>query len=348
MAGASAFGISCEERNATAPSKIYRLAHPTIVNPNTFAPVATTPNFFLVGAAKAGTTALWRYLRQHPEISFSPIKETHFFSSDIDTAAFRPEFAKDAAFDTAAYIASGMKEPVHQAFVRDETHYRSLFQQEAPAVGEATVSYLWSAKAAQNIHQFNPDARIVMMLRNPAERAFSHFVMDLRMGYANGSFQEAVLADLEKPQGWGRSNLYLDLGRYHQQVQRYLNTFPPEQVLVLWHEDYKAESNAVLRQIFQFLGINDAIEIDTSERHNTAKLPKHKALQSALKSNAFKKTMRALLPAAITKSLKQGLYTTKGLPTLSDADRAFVNQYLGPDIEALSLLLGRDLSHWLK
>lgn len=311
--------------------------------------MATNPNFFLVGAAKAGTTALWRYLSQHPEIGFSPIKETHFFSTDIDTAKFRPAFASDAAFDVGSYIAGGMREPVHQAFVRDAAQYQQLFLPvvNKKAVGEATVSHLWSKEAAAGIQRYNPDARIVIMLRNPVERAFSHFLMDLRMGYATGGFQEAVAADLAREQGWGISNLYLELGRYHEQVQRYLSVFPREQVLVLLYDDYKADPQAVLKQLFRFLDVSAAVEIDTSERHNAAKLPKYGALQSVMKSKALKKVVRAVLPGSLKRGLQQNLYTTKGLPTLTDSDRAFVLGHLQADIEALSVLLGRDLSHWL-
>jgi len=309
-----------------------------------------SPNFFIVGAAKAGTTALWRYLAQHPEIAFSPIKETHFFSTDIDTARFRPEFANDAAFNTAEYLKNGMREPVHQAFVRNAGHYESLFANTggANAVGEATVSYLWSVDAAENIARYDPNARIIILLRDPAERAFSHYLMDLRMGYTTGTFQEALEADAQKEQGWGISNLYLDLGRYHQQVQRYLKHFPAEQVKILWYEDYKANAAALLRQVFQFLQVDAGHHIDTSQRHNAAKLPKYGALQSVLKSKTLKKAARSVLPKSLKRGLQNNLYTTKGLPTLTNADRAFVLKHLRSDIEALSLLLDRNLSHWLK
>lgn len=316
----------------------------------TFAPVPQKPDFFIVGAAKAGSTALWKYLSQHPQIGFSPIKETHFFSTDIDTAAFRPEFAKDAAFDVGAYIRAGMKEPIHQAFVRDSRLYSQLFDRAegSKVLGEATVSYLWSAQAAANIAAHNPQAKVIAMLRNPAERAFSHYLMDLRMGYAQGSFIDAVEADLQKPQGWGVSNLYIELGRYHAQLQRYFKALPREQVLVLWYEDYKENPAEVLRQIFAFLGVDESVAIDTSARHNAARLPKYGALQSVLKSKKLKKALRAVMPASMKRGLQNQLYTTKGLPTITEADRAFVLQHLRSDIEALSLLLGRDLSHWLK
>lgn len=309
------------------------------------------PNFFIVGAAKAGTTALQQYLGQHPDVYFSPIKETHFFSTDIDPAKFRQDFRKAAEFDVAAYLDSDMGHPVHQAFVQDENQYLKLFKgaDSKTAVGEAAVSYLWSKKAAANIRTAIPGARIILILRNPVDRAFSHYLMDLLMGGITDPFVEAVKKDLSQAvQGWGITNLYVELGLYCEQVSRYLDQFPREQVRVIFYEDYKTAPKDTLRALFRFLGLDEeAVNLDVSMSYNQSQLPRFRVLTSLSKQKKLRAGLLKLLPSALQKKLKTHLYTTKGLPRLTLSDREWMLPHFQEDIKKLSVLLEHDLSHWL-
>ena len=308
------------------------------------------PNFFIVGAAKAGSTALWNYLGQHPEVAFSPIKETHFFASDIQTERFRSNVRKEAAYDVAGYVKKGMPEPVHQAFVRDPDLYLQLFSKAgtAKAIGEASVSYLWSEQAAKNIKAHCPGAKIIMVLRQPVERAFSHFLMDLRMGYAKGSFRETVENDLAAPeQGWGMTNLYVSLGLYAEQVQRYLNCFGSENVLILLNEDLKTQTEVTLEKTFQFLGIDPkGATPDTTERHNKAKLPRFGWMKQLLRDSPLKSAVRKAMPESVKNKLKNQLYDTTNLPKLTQEHRLWMQGFFEEDLKQLGQIISLDIGHW--
>ncbi len=127
-------------------------------------------------------------------------------------------------------------------WVSDQAAYLKLFAKGAGcrAIGEASVSYLWDRGAPARIRAAIPDARIVISLRDPIERAYSHYLKDVREGWQGLPFYEALLEDWERPEkGWGVSHLYTELGLYHRQVKRYLDTFGPEQVLILLFDDLR-------------------------------------------------------------------------------------------------------------
>src|SRR4030095_7539079 len=169
------------------------------------------PNFFVVGAAKSGTTSLYEYMKMHPEIYMAPIKETHHFSTDIDNSKFRPNYARSLNKNLSKFLEGDMSDGIFHAFVKDWDQYVKLYRKatEEKAIGEVTNSYLYSAEAAKNIIGRFPGAKVIMMLRNPVDRAFSHYLMDLRIGYETENFMEALKKDMARnPKGWGISTLY--------------------------------------------------------------------------------------------------------------------------------------------
>lgn len=313
-------------------------------------PERTIPDFFLVGAAKAGTTALWRFLDQHPAIRFCPIKEPNYFATDIDPSRFRPSFRRDTSFDISRYIAGGMKEHVHSAYVRDREQYEALFAGASGegVTGEASVSYLWSREAASNIHAYHAGARILMILRDPAERAFSHYLMSVRAGDTKSSFREALREDERRPEtGWGISHLYIELSAYQEKVKRYLDRFGRDAVLVLFYENFRDDPACTLQRAFRFLGVDDEVPIETEARHNPARMPRFGAPRNWPGGRAVRDVARRVLPADWYRAVQNKFYTSEGIPKLGPDDRAFVQSRLRSDIEGLSSLLGRDLSDWL-
>src|SRR3954462_6473419 len=122
------------------------------------------PNFFVVGAAKSGTTSLYEYLKLHPEVYMAPIKETHHFSTDIDNTKFRANYARSLNKDLSKFLESDMEEGIFHAFVKDWDEYSQLFKRVngEKAIGEVTNSYLYSHEAAQNIFKKFPQAKIVI------------------------------------------------------------------------------------------------------------------------------------------------------------------------------------------
>ena len=150
------------------------------------------PNFFLVGAAKSGTTTLSKMLEAHPEVYLSPIKEPNYFSKDILPEKFEPVYRKNTFFADKTYFSQKPLKKVHLSFVREEKEYMALFEDAGneKAIGECSTSYLYSSEAAEEIRKFQPDAKIIVILRNPVTRAFSHYLMGLRFGYSSLDFRK--------------------------------------------------------------------------------------------------------------------------------------------------------------
>jgi hypothetical protein len=249
------------------------------------------PDFFLVGAPKCGTTALYEMLGAHPEIFVSPIKEPDFFASDIRHAA-HPAGAVD-----------------------DWSQYLQLFHGAAASqqLGEGSVSYLASRVAATAIHDRCPSARILMVLRDPADRLFAHYRAAVASDSTRAKFPDWLDGVVKKEQTDSAPIGAVAAGRYGVTVKRYLNVFPRPQVHIVWHEDFVNEPAAAVRGIFQFLGVDETREVPVTIRRNETR------------------TVRSSLPLQATAS-----------------DRARAIQVYEPDIRALADLTGRDLSHWTR
>ena len=157
-------------------------------------------NFFLVGAAKSGTTSVYDFLNRHPEVYMSPVKEPNYFSSDIKIDEFSETYRKTTFLDTEFYFSNEELPPLQLTFVREEKQYERLFEkvETEKVIGECSTSYLFSAKAAEEIHAYNPNAKIVMLLRNPIKRAYSHYIMALKYGFTHKDFLKAHLYHLTK------------------------------------------------------------------------------------------------------------------------------------------------------
>ena len=224
------------------------------------------PNLFIVGAAKAGTTSLHKYLDQHPDIYMAPIKEPHHFSSDINFEEFNENYKQQVRFDLKRYLTQKRLTNKHIAFIEDKEKYLELFREanNEKYFGEGSNGYLYSKVAAKEICDFNPHARIIILLRNPVDRAFSHWLMDFRNTDNDiGNFVEALEADYKgKYKGWGVSHLYVELGRYSNQVKRYLDNFPKEQIKIFLYEDFRKNNLHVLNDIFRFLGVEEKNKLE--------------------------------------------------------------------------------------
>lgn len=304
-------------------------------------------DLFIVGAAKAGTTALWQNLSRLSQIHFCPIKEPHYFSGDIDISSFRKDFRDQIQMNFQKYFEGKPLAQKYQAFIRDLEVYQSLYRdaREGQMLAEASASYLWSKVAARNIKAYNPDSRIVMVLRDPVERAFSHYLMDLRMGFTDKDFISAIKDDMQsKERLWGNSSLYIDLGLYAQQVQRYLELFPSNQILILLHDQLQSQPVYVAQNLSRFIGLEDA-EISLAERHNVAKVPRNKLAARIIRQPWLKKISRSkklvkLMPYA------SKILASRTVPQITEEEQEYAYSYFSKDIEVLEQMLNLDLSHW--
>jgi len=308
------------------------------------------PNFFIVGAAKAGTTSIFNYLNNHPDVYMSPIKEPHYFSKDISCEDFSEEYKKKVCFDIKAYLSKPQLEKKHIAFVDNINDYLELFREvyNEKVIGEISNGYLFSKVASKEIFEFNPKAKILIILRNPVERAFSHWLMDLRGGLnLEKDFLKAIEKDYnQKEKGWGKSHLYIELGLYYEQIKRYLDTFPKEQVKIMFFDDLKKDSKKFMNEIFEYLDLNP-IELDTNKRYNKAQLPKNRLIYNLAKNIYSYELVKKLIPGFISKKIKNKLMTDKDLPKLTERERKILyDKYFKEDIDKLERLINYDLTMW--
>jgi Sulfotransferase family len=311
-----------------------------------------TPNFFIVGAPKAGTTSLFRYLDQHPQIYMSPIKEPHYFANEIRVENFSAEMQSMPEAGTQA-LRSYLDGPAREKFsggpVTSWVDYQKLFNgvTNQTAVGEASTCYLWSSSAPQNIASAYPAAKIIMILRDPAERAFSQFRHMLSFARKRVSFSEHLDAGMASTSTRiSEEYPFLQFGSYYQQVLRYLNFFPRQCLHIGFYEDYSRAPVEFLRGICSFLGVDPEFPFDFSEKHMLASVPQSYTVNHALKSTGLWDLARKFSPAPVRAQLRRLAYQQPHAVTLSPMERARLVEYYRPDIQNLASLLNRDLAAW--
>ena len=299
------------------------------------------PNFLVIGAAKAGTTSLHHYLRQHPGIFMPARKDTFFF--DFGEGE-RPEFGGPG--DNDWYLDRAVLDP-------DE--YRALFAGVTgeAAVGEACSAYLSDPLAPARIHRLIPGARLIAVLRDPAERAYSSFLQQVRDGLeTTGDFAEALALEGERRRrNWRPLWHYRQRGYYAAQIARYLELFDRSRLQVHLYEDLQRDPYAMLRDMFRFLGVDPDFEPDLSVRHNRAGVPASRLLyRLVMTPNAIKSVARPLLPGRLRGAIRSAV-TESGVslrrPSMPAEIRADLIAGYRDDILRLQDLIGRDLPAWL-
>ena len=182
------------------------------------------PNFFIVGAPKAGTTSLYAYLDQHPEVYMSPLKEPNYFAFELRAENFSKEDQPRIAREAAAlrdYLDGDMRDKRFGGLVSDWLDYGKLFRNASTetAIGEASPMYLWSGSAAHNIARRLPHAKIIISLRNPVDRAYSQYLQMTSIGMIRRSFRQQIQASMmDERRCFGPSWPLLEFGQYHAQV----------------------------------------------------------------------------------------------------------------------------------
>ncbi len=305
-------------------------------------------NFFLIGAPKSGTSLIHDRMSRHPQVYLSPLKEPNHFASDIDAAQFSPAFRANHPDDLETYFARRPLTRRQVGFVTDPGQYAALFADSLPehkVIGECSTSYLWSAEAADAIGEKYPEARILAVLRNPVDRLFSHWLMARKYGFTRAPLLEAVQKDLahESP-GWGRSELFVEAGRYAVQLERWLRVYPAGQVKVLLHEDLGSE--ATWKGLAEWLGLDGEIPESGTERVNPAGLPRWEGVNRWLTSSGLKGRMAEWMPASMKASLRSKWYSSEDMPRLQPDERRILFRHFEQDVALLEQLLGRDLAHW--
>lgn len=299
----------------------------------------TLPDFFIVGAARSGTTSLDRYLSQHPEIYITPHKENHFFASD---------------FFPSSFTGPG-DERLNELLIRDEEQYTQLFAHVtgAKAIGEASAFYLGIPGAAERIAQAVPDAKILITLREPVARTYSAYMMLMRDGRETLDLEDGLRLETERKQrGFEPIWWYRELSLYHKQIRHYINVFGSRQVKVLFYEELFAHPTRVLSEVFAFLGVKEDVPINTSVRYNVSGVPKSRRLYTLLDNFIYnpgflEKRVKVLVPKHLRVAWASKIIgMSVERVTMNPQQQAQLKASFAEDVGELKELLHRDLLWW--
>jgi len=292
------------------------------------------PNFFIVGAPKCGTTALYEYLKVHPDI-FMPetLKEPHYFGSEVN------------------YV--------------DEENYFSLFKnwKDEKMAGEASAGYLASEDAAKQIKIFNPDAKIIIMLRNPVDVMYSfHSQLCFSREETINNFEEAMKEDLIRTKEYINSDKdsklfllrYREIAKFTKQIERYFNEFGREKIHIIIHDDFKKNNAEEYKKVLEFLEVDDSFspEFKVHNPNTTSRIPF--LMQTIYMSPKWlRKIFRFVFPSfSIRHKIKYfviKLNTAKANRNKMNPElRKKLQEEFSEEVENLSKLLNRDLTHWNK
>ncbi|MBX3011475.1 MAG: sulfotransferase [Caldilineaceae bacterium] len=296
------------------------------------------PTFLVLGVAKAGTTSLHHYLAQHPQIGMSQRKEPHFFAYG---EAPLPLFIGPGA------------DRIPERIVTTFDGYQALFSGTAQTIayGETSTTNIMP-RACARIQHYVPTAKLIVILRQPAERAYSQFLHLRRIGWEPiADFSAALAAEAERQQQqWQPVFLYTPPSYYYADLQRYFAAFAREQIRVYLYEEWQQEPLTVLQDLFRFIGVDAAFVPDMREQHNVASLPRSRQLQQWLYHlpPAIRR-FRNWTPPQVRQWLRQGLQWSNRTkpPRLSPVVRNQLTARYRDDILQLQTLLQRDLTHWL-
>lgn len=298
------------------------------------------PTFLIIGAAKSGTSALYSFLRQHPQIFMSAKKEPYYFALQGKPVAF----------------AGPGDNGINHRAVTGLAEYESLFAERTTEKqsGEASTLYLYHEDAPENILRQAPDVKLIAVLRNPVDRAFSSYTHTRRDGWETlTSFRDALAAEPDRiAANWSHIWHYQRAGYYTEQLQRYFKRFQREQMLILLYDDLVTNPPHVLEQIYRFLDIDPYFEIDTSRRYNASGRARFARLQTwIVEPNRLKTMTKRFVPSNVRLGIRQALLDanvkSEDKPTLSEDDRTYLKRQFRQEIIGLQDLLGRDLSGWL-
>jgi hypothetical protein len=298
------------------------------------------PNFLVGGPPKCASTSLYFYLKQHPEIFMSAVKQTKFFSVFYDKGI-------DYYLNT------------HFSEVTDEK-----------MAGEATPTYFLLPFVVPRIKAFNPDMKFIFCLRNPVERTFSGWSMRMNNGTEHLSFQQALLENLKQREmvkfeteqdakEWAADMLrsdrleetgfrtYIEGSLYAYNLKHYLKHFPQSQMKIIFLEDLKKNLHGTMKEVFTFLGVNNDYVIQNTEQKNTYKKSKIKFLEPVLgKNKKLSKMLSGFMPKKFKKKILETMYVEGSKERITPEDRKFAFEIFKDEIVELERLLNVDLSHW--
>ena len=279
------------------------------------------PTFLIIGAPRSGTTSLYEYLKKIPEVFMCSIKEPNYFSLSLD-----PNFL--------------LTQPI-----RNKQKYQKLFSRviNEKAIGEASSNYLWDPKAPKIISETIPTVKIIMILRNPIDRAFSHYLMHLGNGTETRNFRE-VIEDALKPDTNDYVRRIIEAGYYYEQIQRYQKFFSPNQIKIFIFEEFDRNPKEVVKETMDFLGIDGSLPDNLNVRYNQYAEPRGKISSVMLKSPQIKRVGKKFLPSSLGTFVVKNLLNKKtNKPELPKEDGTFLADLYLSDSTNLQKILGKQI-----
>lgn len=280
------------------------------------------PNFIVIGAHKAGTTSLYHYLRAHPNIYMPKLKEARYFAFDRDNTDHLKKVPR-------VFPITTMKE------------YSALFDgvTTEKAIGEASPEYLNSEFAAKRIHENIPNAKLIVSLRNPIDRAYSLFMMAYRAGNISNM----------KPEEFNFTDEHARKGAYYPKLKTYIDLFGRQNIKVILFEELVKNSEITVSEIFSFLGVSDSFKPKIEKVHNQGGIPKSRMVYNLSRSKSLTNFLTKCFPSSVTSALRdiKGKNLAKS-PPLDNEKRIRALELIEDDLIQLEALIGEDLSSWYK
>ncbi len=290
------------------------------------------PDFLIVGAPKSGTTAMCHYLAQHPEI-FMPAKECHFFGSDL----------------------------IAPKRIKTVDEYIALFRDGQNLLcGESSVWYLFSQQAASEIFAHNPEAKIIIMIRNPVDLVYSLHNQRVYIGVEDvEDFEQAIALDDERRQGFHlpRNGQHLQQLNYHdavlfsEQIQRYLQVFGREHVHIIIYDDLRHHTAGVYRNVLSFLEVDPDFQANF-QVVNPSKYVRSKSLRTFIRNapEPVQLLVKRIVPVGMRNYIRSTIMRintrVQHRPPMPMDVRKRLQETFSSEVERLSVLIERDLTHW--
>ncbi|MCK5606369.1 sulfotransferase, partial [Candidatus Pacearchaeota archaeon] len=286
---------------------------------------------------------LFYYLEQHPKIYFPEVKELNFFCNHRTRKNLFMGYGTGPGDRHATFWTESLEE------------YRSHFKRcsAGQLAGEASVSYLYSPSAPTEIASLLPEIKLIVILRHPVDRAWSHYLQLVRDGRETLSFSEALDAEKDRlKKGWEFAWHYRNMGLYAEQLSRFYKLFPKENIRVHLFEDFKQNPFGITCSIFNFFGLDTRNDIRSDVSHNVSGELKNKFLARLLnRPSVLRSAVKYIVPRRLGHHVMEyirGKNLKPGNPQMPLDIRHQLDEFYAEDIKRTAQLIGRDLSHWLR
>ena len=303
---------------------------------------ANIPDFLIIGAGKSGTTSLDNYLKQHPQIFISERKEPNFFGYELNQLS---DFSVESEINH------------YKESVTNLTEYLKLFSsaKQGQLIGETSNTYMYHTSAAERIYHYNPDVKLIAILRQPAERLYSRF---LHLARENELPSENFSDCLDKDSIWWWRNDLVKEGFYSLYLKKYYELFNKEQIKVFLFEDLKNQPEKLFREIFEFLKVDSNFEPNLSVEYNQSGFIKNKKLDTIFGGKGIiNRSIKFVLPGKIIAALKSNTKLQKKIQSIRNKNlykpkfdvelrNKITKEIYCDDIKELEKIIDRDLTHW--